>query len=83
MPRNDHWGQVADFSIAGTASGLGAMVGDMRIRLVWPHRRDLERGATMLEYALLATLIAMVVSTALVAFGPAVSALFVGATDGL
>lgn len=37
----------------------------------------------MLEYGLMATLIAVVVSTALLAFGPAVSTLFVNATAAL
>jgi Flp pilus assembly pilin Flp len=46
-------------------------------------RRVAERGATMLEYALVLTFIAVVVTTALVTFGPAVSDLFVTATNGL
>jgi pilus assembly protein Flp/PilA len=46
-------------------------------------QRDAERGATMLEYALVATFIAVVVSAALVVFGPAVANLFTGATAAL
>lgn len=52
-------------------------------RRVPAMRRVAERGATMLEYALVLTFIAVVVTTALVTFGPAVSDLFVTATNGL
>ncbi|MET9270725.1 Flp family type IVb pilin [Kribbella sp. NPDC003557] len=40
-------------------------------------RRD-DRGATMLEYGLVATLIAVVVAPLVAILGPAVSALFAG-----
>jgi Flp pilus assembly pilin Flp len=55
----------------------------MSRRNFWAQLGAAERGATMLEYALVATFIAVVVSAALVAFGPAVSALFIGATNAL
>ena len=60
----------------------GAMFACMKARFARLRRLDAERGATMLEYALVATFIAVVVATAARALGPAVASLFDSATAG-
>lgn len=53
--------------------------------MVWVallQRLNSERGATMLEYALVVTFIAVVVATAARALGPAVASLFDSVTAG-
>lgn len=46
-------------------------------------REDPERGATMLEYGLVATLIAVVVAAAVSVLGPIVAAMFTGLSAAL
>lgn len=59
---------------------LGAVVSTVRSRLRQTAR---DKGATMVEYALLITFIAMVVFAALFALGPLVRNLYTGVVPSL
>ena len=50
-------------------------------RLVFLRQRHSERGATAVEYALMVTLIAVVISVAVAAFGTSLRGLFQGAAN--
>ena len=61
-------------------SHLGALIATADS---WLRRANTDKGATMVEYALIVTFIAMVVIAALFAFGPLVHNLYTGVMPSL